>query len=201
MISFRLGPRCPNLSSKPAINGADMILRFTFAALATLLSLTAYSAEPTTGPYVDAGGPAFKVEDRDVPLREGHKYRVVFEATEYPGQPTDINRELTVVGRFLNMHGKNGVPLEDMDIAVVVHGQTLMATLNDEAYEKINGVKNPNLELLMSLADAGVKFYACGQSLGFRGWSKNDLAEPVKVGLSAMTMLVTLQSDGYAFLP
>lgn len=178
-----------------------MIFRFIFAAAIAGISMTSFSAEPTTGPYVDSGGPAFEVRDRDIPLREGHKYRVVFEATEYPGETTDVNRELTIVGRFLNMHGKNGVPLEDMDIAVVIHGQTLLAALNDEAYEKINGTKNPSLQLLTDLADAGVKFYACGQSLGFRGWKKEDLAAPVKVGLSAMTMLVTLQSDGYAFLP
>ena len=99
------------------------------------------------------------------------------------------------------MHGKNGVPLEDMDIAVVLHGRALLAAFNDETYEKMHGVKNPSLALLHSLADAGVKFYACGQSLGFRGVDKSVLAEPVKVGLSAMTMLVTLQADGYAFLP
>ncbi|MDA0681428.1 MAG: DsrE family protein [Proteobacteria bacterium] len=178
-----------------------MIFRFIFTAAIAGISMTSFSAEPTTGPYVDSGGPAFEVRDRDIPLREGHKYRVVFEATEYPGETTDVNRELTIVGRFLNMHGKNGVPLEDMDIAVVIHGQTLLAALNDEAYEKINGTKNPSLQLLTDLADAGVRFYACGQSLGFRGWKKEDLAAPVKVGLSAMTMLVTLQSDGYAFLP
>ena len=178
-----------------------MSLRFTSVALAAFVSMSAYAAEPTTGPYVTAGGPAFEVADRDIPLRDGHKYRVVFEATEYPGETTDINRELTVVARFLNMHGKNGVPIEDMDVAVVVHGKTLLAMLNDEAYAEYYGTKNPNLGLLMSLADAGVKFYACGQSLGFRGWGKDDLAEPVQVGLSAMTMLVTLQADGYAFLP
>jgi len=182
-------------------NGVDMIFRFILTAFFVCTSFAAFAEEPTTGPYVDAGGPAFRVENRDVPLLDGHQYRVVFEATEYSGEATDVNRELTVVARFLNMHGKNGVPLEDMEIAVVVHGRTLMAALNDEAYERINGTKNPSLELLTSLADAGVKFYACGQSLGFRGWSKDDLAEPMKVGLSAMTMLVTLQSDGYAFLP
>mgnify|MGYP001827074541 FL=1 len=46
-----------------------------------------------------------------------------------------------------------------------------------------------------------MKLYVCGQSLGFRGLDKSVLAGPVKVGLSAMTLLVTLQSDGYAFLP
>jgi intracellular sulfur oxidation DsrE/DsrF family protein len=164
-------------------------------------SFTALAAEPTTGPYVDAGGPAFVVADRDVPLRDGHKYRVVFEATDYPGEMTSVNRELTVVGRFLNMHGKNGVPLEDIDVAVVLHGKALLAAMNDEIYEELHGSKNPSLDLLHSLADAGVKFYACGQSLGFRGLDKSVLAEPVQVGLSAMTMLVTLQADGYAFLP
>jgi len=178
-----------------------MFARWTCAIMAAVVSLTAFADEPTTGPYVDAGGPAFEVKDRDVPLRDGHKYRVVFEATEYPGEMTDVNRELTVVGRFMNMHGKNGVPLEDLDVAVVLHGRALLAAFNDEAYEKMHGVKNPSLELLHSLADAGVKFYACGQSLGFRGVDKSVLAEPVKVGLSAMTMLVTLQADGYAFLP
>ena len=175
--------------------------RFALAVLLTFHSAVGSAAEPTTGPHVDAGGPAFEVKDRDVPLREGHKYRVVFEATEYPGEMTDVNRELTVVGRFMNMHGKNGVPLEDLDVAVVIHGKTLFAAMNDEAYMEMFGTKNPSLALLNDLADAGVKFYVCGQSLGFRGLDKSVLAEPVKVGLSAMTLLVTLQSDGYAFLP
>ena len=178
-----------------------MLVRTIFVALFACMSFSAWSQEPSTGPYVNAGGPAFEVKDRDVPLREGHKYRVVFEATEYPGEKSSLNRELTVVARFMNMHGKNGVPLEDIDVAVVLHGQALMAALNDEAYQAYNKVDNPNLELLQDLADAGVKFYACGQSLGFRGLDKSVLVEPVKVGLSAMTMLVTLQADGYAFLP
>lgn len=175
--------------------------RLTFVVAVAFAATIAGAEEPTTGPYVAAGGPAFEVADRDVPLREGHKYRVVFEATEYPGELTEVNRELTVVGRFLNMHGKNGVPLEDMDVAVVLHGRALLAAFNDEAYQRLHGVRNPSLDLLHSLADAGVRFYACGQSLGFRGVDKSVLAEPVKVGLSAMTMLVTLQADGYAFLP
>lgn len=178
-----------------------MSVRLACTLFLALFAKSVLAQAPATGPYVDSGGPAFEVADRDVPLREGHKYRVVFEATEYPGEVTDANREFTIVARFLNMHGKNGIPLEDMDIAVVIHGRTLMAALNDDAYEKINGIKNPNLQLLNDLADAGVKFYACGQSLGFRKWDKSDLAEPVQVGLSAMTMLVTLQSDGYALLP
>ena len=101
----------------------------------------------------------------------------------------------------MNMHGKNGVPLEDLDVAVVVLGQTLWSLLNDEAYEKEFGAKHPSTALVNDLANAGVQLYVCGQSLGFRGLDKSVLNENVKVGLSAMTMLVTLQADGYTFLP
>jgi intracellular sulfur oxidation DsrE/DsrF family protein len=181
--------------------GKFMILRFLLVAALGLISTTVFSQEPSTGPYVDAGGPAFVVADRDVPLRDDFKYRVVYEVTEHPGEMTDVNRELTVVGRFMNMHGKNGVPLENLDVAIVVHGKALFAVMNDETYQEMYGVKNPSLALLQSLSDAGVKIYACGQSLGFRKLNKSVLAEPVQVGLSAMTMLVTLQSDGYALLP
>ena len=178
-----------------------MILRLTLATIVAGFSLAAAAQSPSTGPYVHAGGPAFEVPDRDVPLREGQKYRVAYELTGYPGEKTDVNRSLTVVGRFMNMHGKNGIPLEDLDVAIVVHGQTLFSLLNDEAYKEMFGVSNPSLPLLNDLAEAGVQIYVCGQSLGFRGLDKSVLADNVKVGLSAMTMLVVLQSDGYNFLP
>jgi len=178
-----------------------MISRIILAVVIAAASLQARAEEPSTGPYVHAGGPAFEVADRDVPLKEGHQYRVVYELTTYPGEKTEQNRPLSVVARFMNMHGKNGVPLENLDVAVVVHGQTLLALLNDDAYEKMFGVKNPSLALINDLARAGVNIYVCGQSLGFRGLDKSVLAEPVQVGLSAMTMLVTLQADGYTFLP
>jgi intracellular sulfur oxidation DsrE/DsrF family protein len=177
-----------------------MKLRTILAAILFSVPALALAEEPSAGPYIDAGGPAFKVEDRDVPLVDGMKYRVVFEATGYPGEPDAINRELTVVARFMNMHGKNGVPLEDLDVAVVLHGRALFAAMTNEVYREEHGIDNPNLGLLNELAEAGVEFYACGQSLGFRGLEKSALASPVKVGLSALTMLVTLQAKGYAYL-
>lgn len=39
------------------------------------------------------------------------------------------------------------------------------------------------------------------RSMGFSGISKSELASPVKVALSAMTMMTVLQSEGYALIP
>jgi len=37
--------------------------------------------------------------------------------------------------------------------------------------------------------------------MAFGGVDKDELASPAKVGLSTMTMLTVLQSEGYALLP
>ena len=157
--------------------------------------------EPSMGPIIEDYGPTYPIDYRDVPLVEDFTFRVVFDAGEYSGEVDSLNPELISVARYLNMHGRNGVPLENMDIAVVLHGNALKSALSDAAYESRYQTTNPNLDLLQKLDAARVTFYACGQSMHFRGFEKKELISPVKVGLSAMTMLTVLQADGYALLP
>ena len=174
------------------------IALFLFLATSATLVL---ADEPSMGPVIEDYGPTYPIDDRDVPLAKDYTFRAVFDAGAYPGETDALNSELVSVARFLNMHGRNGVPQENMDIAVVLHGNALKGALSDAAYESRYDTNNPNLDLLQKLDAAGVKFYACGQSMNFRGYEKHELLSPVKVGLSAMTMLTVLQSDGYALLP
>ena len=176
-----------------------MPARSIFALFLMLTSSAVFAQAGNMGPIVKDYGRSFYVEDRDVPLVDGHQYKVVFELTRYSTDMTAINRDLDRVARFLNLHAGQGVPRENMDVVVVVHGRTLMSLLNDEAYEKKFGHKNPSLELVNQLAEAGVDIFACGQSLGFRGWNKSELASPVKVGMSAMTLVNAYQSKGFTY--
>jgi intracellular sulfur oxidation DsrE/DsrF family protein len=166
-----------------------------------VLSTPLAAEAPQTGPVIEAYGPTVMVGDLDVPLADGFEYRVAFDLAEYSGEKTALNHGLASVARFLNMHARNGVPVGKMAIAVVIHGTALENALSHEAYALRHDVQNPNLDLLMQLHTAGVAFYACGQSLVFGGIPKSDLASPVKVALSAMTMMAVLQSDGYALIP
>jgi intracellular sulfur oxidation DsrE/DsrF family protein len=168
-----------------------MLTRCIPAFLIYLLSIPLFAAEPTTGPIID----------RDVPLVKDHVYRVVYEITAYDGSPDSVNRELDVVARFLNMHGKNGVPPENLQLAVVIHGPALVNVLNDDSYRERLQMSNPNLDLVQKLLTAGVRFYACGQAMGFRGFDKSELVTGVKMALSAMTMVHQLQADGYTMQP
>ncbi len=148
--------------------------------------------EPSMGPVIDGYGPTYPIENRDVVLPDGLELRAVFDIAQDP-EPGTVNRHLVSVARYLNMHARNGVPVDDMHLAVVVHGPAVKNLLNKEG--------NPNLALIGALQAAGVQIYLCGQSMAFGGIAKNQLADGVQVALSAMTMLTILQTDDYALLP
>ena len=169
-----------------------MLFRSAFIALALALVAPTLADEPSTGPLIEGYGPTYPINDRDVPLREDFVYKAVFDIGQDPVEGS-VNRNFVSVARFLNMHARNGVDAEKMDLAVVVHGPAVRSLL-----DKAN---NPNLELIAKLQEAGVDIYVCGQSMTFGGFAKKDLTNGIKIALSAMTMLTILQSDGYALLP
>jgi intracellular sulfur oxidation DsrE/DsrF family protein len=178
-----------------------MIHRAALASILLLVAAPSLADDPSTGPLIEGYGPTYPINDRDVPLPEDFSYKAVFDLAVYPGEVTAVNVHLESVARFLNMHVRNGVPPEKMDLAVVVHGAAVKNLLSNDAYEARYKVDNPNLELLMLLHGAGVSTYVCGQSMSFGGVDKNELADGVQVALSAMTMLTVLQSEDYALLP
>ena len=159
----------------------------------------AMASEPSLGPVIEAYGPTYPIDDRDVSLPEDFTYKAVFDAAVNHDEK-ELNTGLVSVARYLNMHARNKVPVENMKIAVVAHGPALKTLLTDAAYETRYGIANPNTELVGKLKAAGVSFYVCGQSMAFGGVRRDELADSAEVALSAMTMLTILQSDGFALL-
>lgn len=166
-----------------------------------LLSAVSFADEARMGPVFEDYGPVYDVDDMDFPLDADASYRVVFDAAAYSVEGTGLNRELESVARFINMHAANGVSPDRMRLVVVLHGEALKSALLDDAYRERYQRDNPNLDLVKQLAGVGVRFVACGQSLGFREFDRDELAESVEVALSAMTALTVLQSEGYALIP
>jgi intracellular sulfur oxidation DsrE/DsrF family protein len=69
-----------------------------------------------------------------------------------------------------------------------------------EEYQKINGVKNPNLPVFEALKEAGVEFYICGQSLIARNMKTTDMWEEAEIALSMLTTLTTYVPQGYMLM-
>ena len=145
------------------------------------------------GRHVDLPNAAFKTNTDMV-------YKVAFEIFQALGEPTRPHMRLEAAARFMNMHAHAGVPPENLQLSIVLHGGGTRAAMTDEAYRKRYDVDNPSLPLLNALSEAGVNIYLCEQSRVLSGTGADEIAAPVKSALSAMTAVVNLQEDGYHFL-
>lgn len=127
--------------------------------------------------------------------------RIVVDLTS-GGDPKQINAGLEKVAKYVNIYAGAGAEPAEVQIAVVFHGDATLAVLNPDAYSaKFETSGNPNLVLLQQLHESGVELYVCGQSLISKGSEPEDVSASVETAVSALTALVNLQSDGYAYVP
>ena len=127
--------------------------------------------------------------------------KIVVDITK-GGDPTKLNPAIEKVARFVNIYRGAGKEPATVDIAVVLHGDTTLSVLNADAYSKRFETKgNPNLDCLHELHEAGVSIFVCGQSLIGKGGKPEQVVVFTDVAVSALTSLVNLQADGYAYVP
>lgn len=118
------------------------------------------------------------------------------------GDPAKLNSAIEKVAKYLNIYGGAGAVPKKAQIAVVFHGDATLAVLNSDAYAKNFDTKgNPNFALLRQLHENNVDLYVCGQSLIAKGATPEDVVVFVDTAVSALTAVVNLQADGYAYLP
>ena len=127
--------------------------------------------------------------------------KIVVDITK--GSDADqLNPAIEKIARYVNIYAGAGQAPATVDIAVVLHGDATLSVLNSEAYARKYDVKeNPNLKCINQLRQAGVTFYVCGQSLIGKGNQPDDVSQHCQVAVSALTALVNLQSDGFAYIP
>jgi intracellular sulfur oxidation DsrE/DsrF family protein len=128
------------------------------------------------------------------------KMKVAFDV----GAPADagkINRKFDSLARFINMHVAAGVPKENIQLALVVHGKASFDLLDNPTYQKLHKQDNPNISLLKSLMKNGVRVILCGQTGAAYDIALSQLVKGSEVELSAMTAHALLQQDGYSVNP
>ena len=171
------------------------ILQFCFLLL--FLPFQSFASDPVTGPAVENFGPVFAVPEGSFNLEPDRQYKVLMDIGKGPDDPSALNRYIESAARFLNMQSRNGIKPENIKLAIVLHGSGTHAALNDEAYSEHFQVPNANKGLIEALDKAGVDVYVCGQSAAYNGYGAEELLPEVKVAVSAMTVHVRLQQEGY----
>lgn len=169
---------------------------FCGAILGLILGLpqAGLAGEFSTGPIFMEFGPSASI-DTTTPLPEGASFKIAFD-TAKQAKEGGINRTLESAARFINMHARSGVRLENMDLAVVIHGKAVFDVSLTEGPDP-----HANVSVVKALIDQGVRIIVCGQSAAYHGVATGELLPGVEMQLSAMTAHALLQQDGYTLNP
>jgi len=141
--------------------------------------------------------PVNDIEDKPDPAMI---YKLLVEVTSWSDDSAskkEINSGLAEAGRLINLHIAAGIPKQNIQAAIIVHGAALNVFLNKEAYQKKFRTDNPNLDILKQFSALGIKLIACGQALAFYNFDKKDMIPEIKTSLSAKVTLSTYQLKGY----
>ena len=162
--------------------------------------------------YVSAGTEGFKAGPvfaefgkhaavvQSSPVNNNAKFKVAFDVSE-ASKAGDVNRSFNSLARFINMHVANGVKLENITLALVVHGKASNDLLIDKEYLDRFGENNANKKLITQLFLNNTKVYLCGQSASYYQIENHQLLPGVEMALSAMTAHAQLQQQGFSLNP
>ncbi|NND96689.1 MAG: DsrE family protein [Pirellulaceae bacterium] len=156
-------------------------------------------ANDMIAPAIQDYGKVIRLPDAAQQPRAGAK--ICVDVTR-GGDPAKLNPAIEKVARYVNIYQGAGKERADANIAIVLHGDATLAILNGDAYAaKFGTTDNPNFDCLHQLHEAGVEIYVCGQSLISNGGKPEDVVVFADTAVSALTAIVNLQADGYAYVP
>lgn len=181
-------------------------MRTTILALAaTLAAVSPAAADPTGEPQFqyplvkDYGGIVPLPEAAEQP-NKGSKALLDVASAEKKGE---VLKGLDRAATIANLYKQAGFDSSNgFKLAVVIHGPATAAVLTDEAHARHNnGANNRNLELIRRLRESGVEIYVCGQALARHKFRTDEVAPEVTVAVSAATVHINRQMDGYVIVP
>lgn len=175
-------------------------LFFLALFLMQVTSVFGQDIEPTTGPVFNDIGAVYSIDSLDFQLDTSQHLKAIFDVDRKQTDPGKHNSIISSLHRYYNMHVRYGVPKDKIHLALVLHGSSTKDALSSSVYKEKFNVDNPNKDLIKSLSDIGVEVFICGQSMSYKGYSKEDLLPQVKVALSAMTVLTVFQMNNYALI-
>lgn len=170
-------------------------------ALSTPLAIQAQSVSLQNfadGPLISGFGQHAAVSGSELSAKT--YFKVAFDVAAQ-GKPGEINRKFDSLARFLNMHVAAGIPKENIQLALVVHGKAGIDLLDHKTFQKAFQQNNANKLLLEELMANNVQVILCGQSAAAYEINHSQLIEGVEIELSAMTAHALLQQQGYTVNP
>lgn len=152
------------------------------------------------GKIIKDYGQTFPVSNPEIQTDTNASLKVIFDVSQSSEDKSKPNKYIVTAARFLNMHANEGMTIEQLQVAITIHGSAWQDVLDNDSYKEKFGVDNPNFKLINQLTEAGVDVIICGQTASYRNMTRADVNSNVKFALSAMTALLQYQNNGYQFI-
>ena len=165
-----------------------------------MLAVMASFSQEKVNPVVESFGGIYDIPDATVKPHPNAELKIVIDVYGGSDKKGQIDRSLNNVARMLNLHAVGGVNTENMKVVLAAHGGSTFSILNDEAYNAMFGMNNPNTPLITELKEAGVKLTVCGQSLVGRSIESDQVNDDVELSTSMLTTVTKYQLLGYTLL-
>jgi len=168
--------------------------------LISMFRLSAQADNTKKGPVFKDFGAVYPVEKPYFNLDKNKKYKVIFDVGSSPKDVSKLNPLLNAAARLINMHVQAGIPKENIEVTLVLHGSATKNVLNQKEFKKRYEMDNPNFQIIKELDKKGVHVYVCGQSASYHKITKKDMSKSVRMALSALTVLIDYQTNGYQLI-
>jgi intracellular sulfur oxidation DsrE/DsrF family protein len=157
-------------------------------------------AQTKVNPVIKSYGQVFQIPTADNKPDPSIKYKILVELTENASKPDSLNEYLEALATLINLHAAEGVPKENIQMAVIMRKMATYGVFGNELYKEKFKCDNPNMQLLKELMDAGVEFYVCGQTMLKRNIDTGKLVPGTKIASSGLTAITTYQLKGYTMV-
>ena len=169
-----------------------------FLLIISLTSIFCYAQK--TGVILEKYGKVYSTEKPETTFDSIKEYKVIFDVFADKAADDEINPQLTAVTNYLKKSLQQGVPIENMKIAVIFHGTATKNVLNNTAYNKLFNIDNPNLALIKKLRSENVELYVDKKSYFGKVYELEDKSPDIKMAFSTQSALMRFESDGYQII-
>jgi intracellular sulfur oxidation DsrE/DsrF family protein len=171
-----------------------------FLFLTTLAVAASLNAQTNVNPVIKSFGTVYQLPNAAHKPDPKLIYNILIELTENAAKPDSLNEYLEAIATLINLHAAEGVPKENIHVAVVLRKSATYAVFGNELFREKFKTNNPNLQLLKELHEAGTQFFVCGQTLHKRNIDEKKLVPEALVASSGLTAITSFQLKGYTMI-
>jgi intracellular sulfur oxidation DsrE/DsrF family protein len=159
------------------------------------------SSDEILFPHVEKYGIVHPYPEHYNKFSEDVLRKIVFSITKPASKLESVNPGLLSIARLLNIYELEQISYKRYEVTAVIYGEAITSVLENDVYNGMYFINNPNIELISSLKKAKVKLIACWQSMQDNNYTEDMILKDVEITNCALNALLYYQQNHYNLIP